>query len=96
LQTLIWYPAVKSDAKPMTAKDYVELVATESSFGKPHMPADWQDKEKSMTPTLANAMWAIRDAKLEAGRYPVVIYTPSFSAESWENADLCEYLASHG
>jgi tetratricopeptide (TPR) repeat protein len=26
----------------------------------------------------------------------VVIYAPSFSAMSWENADLCEYLASHG
>ena len=30
------------------------------------------------------------------GRFPVVIYAPSFSASSFENADLCEYLASHG
>ncbi|WP_157467392.1 dienelactone hydrolase family protein [Edaphobacter aggregans] len=30
------------------------------------------------------------------GRFPVVIYAPSFSSWSWENADLCEYLASYG
>jgi pimeloyl-ACP methyl ester carboxylesterase len=26
----------------------------------------------------------------------VVIYSPSLNSMSWENADLCEYLASHG
>jgi dienelactone hydrolase len=32
-----------------------------------------------------------------AGRFPVVvIYAPSLSSMAWENADLCEYLASHG
>ena len=25
-----------------------------------------------------------------------MIYAPSFSSQAWENADLCEYLASHG
>jgi pimeloyl-ACP methyl ester carboxylesterase len=29
-------------------------------------------------------------------RFPVVIYAPSFTSWSWENADLCEYLASYG
>jgi pimeloyl-ACP methyl ester carboxylesterase len=29
-------------------------------------------------------------------KFPLVIYAPSFSAMSWENVDLCEYLASHG
>jgi tetratricopeptide (TPR) repeat protein len=41
-------------------------------------------------------MWAVRNASLLPGRFPVVIYAPSFSSMSWENADLCEYLASHG
>ena len=49
-----------------------------------------------MKPTLAMPLWAIRDAPLASGRYPVVVYAPSYSAMSWENADLCEYLASHG
>jgi pimeloyl-ACP methyl ester carboxylesterase len=41
-------------------------------------------------------MWARRDAPIADGRFPVVIYAPSFSSSSWENADLCEYLASYG
>jgi dienelactone hydrolase len=41
-------------------------------------------------------MQAVRDAALAAGRYPVVVYAPSLSASAFENADLCEYLASHG
>ncbi|MBE1160912.1 hypothetical protein [Dyella acidiphila] len=35
LQTLIWYPAQKGDGKPMTVRDYIELTATETSFGTP-------------------------------------------------------------
>jgi dienelactone hydrolase len=96
LQTLIWYPAVKGSGKPMTVGDYGELAATETSFGKPAMSEDWKGWIKAMTPTLGDKMAALRDAKAEAGRFPVVIYAPSFSAMSWENADLCEYLASHG
>jgi pimeloyl-ACP methyl ester carboxylesterase len=38
----------------------------------------------------------VRDARVAPGRFPVVIYAPSFSRWSWQNADLCEYLASHG
>jgi tetratricopeptide (TPR) repeat protein len=96
LQTLIWYPAVKSDAKPMTVQSYVDLWPTETSFGKPNMPPDGKAWQKGMSPTLADAMWSVRNANIEAGRYPVVIYAPSLSSQSWENADLCEYLASHG
>ena len=33
---------------------------------------------------------------LRRGRFPVVIYAPSFTSWSWENVDLCEYLASYG
>jgi dienelactone hydrolase len=96
LQTLVWYPAVKGSGKAMTVGDYGELAATETSFGKPAMSEDWKGWIKAMTPTLGDKMSAVRDAKAEAGRFPVVIYAPSFSAMSWENADLCEYLASHG
>jgi predicted dienelactone hydrolase len=96
VQTLIWYPAEKSSGKPMTVGDYGDLMATETSFGKPKMTADAKEWIDGMKPTLAMALWAIRDAPLAGGRYPVVIYAPSYSAMSWENADLCEYLASHG
>jgi pimeloyl-ACP methyl ester carboxylesterase len=81
LQTLIWYPGVKSGRRTMTFGDYMALEPTESSFGRP---------------LKATALWAVRDAQPVQGRFPVIIYAPSFSSVSWENADLCEYLASFG
>jgi len=96
LQTLIWYPAQKTSAKPMTVGDYGQLAATETSFGKPNLASGMKQWIDGMQPSLGMAMWAVRDAGALAGRFPVVIYAPSFSAMSWGNADLCEYLASHG
>jgi len=96
LQTLIWYPAKKSSGKPMTVGGYGNLMATETSFDKPRLAHKAQDWVKSMTPTLAMPLWAVLDAPMESGRFPLVVYAPSFSAMSWENADLCEYLASYG
>ena len=96
LQTLIWYPAQKSNGKARTVGDYSDLLATETSFGKPELWSDWKWWIEGMKPTLKDSMWAVRDAPLLAGRFPVVIYAPSLSSMSWENADICEYLASHG
>jgi predicted negative regulator of RcsB-dependent stress response len=96
LQTLIWYPAEKSALRPMTVGDYGKLVATETSFDKPTLSFDQNHWLDGIKPTLAMPMWAVRDAAPVSGRFPIVIYAPSFSAMSWENADLCEYLASHG
>jgi tetratricopeptide (TPR) repeat protein len=96
LQTLIWYPSQRSSEKPMTVGDYGRLAATETSFGRSDMSPDWKEWIVGMTPTLKDTMWARRDAPPAPGHFPVVIYAPSFSAMSWENADLCEYLASYG
>jgi hypothetical protein len=49
-----------------------------------------------MSQTLTHPLWAVHDASEASGRFPIVIYAPSFSSVAWENADLCEYLASHG
>jgi tetratricopeptide (TPR) repeat protein len=96
LQTLIWYPAEKSGKRPMTVGDYGELLATETSFDKPELSPDWKQWVEGMKPTLKDSLWAVRDAKAVGGRFPVVIYAPSFSSMAWENVDLCEYLASNG
>jgi hypothetical protein len=96
LQTLVWYPSQSSSEKPMTVGDYSLLAATETSFGKYDMSPHWKEWIAGMTPTLKDTMWARRDAPPATGHFPVVIYAPSFSAVSWENADLCEYLASYG
>ncbi|HWG67968.1 MAG TPA: dienelactone hydrolase family protein [Steroidobacteraceae bacterium] len=96
LQTLVWYPAESSHAKPMALDDYLNLQATETRFGESRTPAIVKHERVSMAPTLATPLRAVRDAPAAAGRFPVVVYAPSFSSVSWENADLCEYLASHG
>lgn len=94
LQTLIWYPAAPIVGKPMTVGDYVRLADTELQFDAPR-PAEnrWRRLLKNFFDV---PLWAGRDAVALHGRYPVVVYAPSDSSVAWENADLCEYLASHG
>jgi tetratricopeptide (TPR) repeat protein len=94
MQTLVWYPATGGAGEPMTVGDYVKLWETESSFDKPRMTSDHKAWAAAFQPSLRMPLWAVRDAAMKAGRFPVFIYAPSLV--SWENADLCEYLASHG
>jgi hypothetical protein len=94
LQTLILYPSLRSTGKPMTVGDYTHLADTEIHFGAP-LPE--RNRWRSLLKTSFDIpLWAVRNAKLAKGHYPVLIYAPSDSSVSWENADLCEYLASHG
>ena len=94
LQTLIWYPSLRSSGKLMTVGDYTQLADTEIHFDAPHPE---QNRWRSLLKTSSEIpLWAVRDANAAKGHYPVLIYAPSDSSVSWENADLCEYLASHG
>ena len=94
LQTLIWYPSLESSGEPMRVGDYVRLADTEIHFNAP-------DEKENRWRSLLKASFdiplrAVQEAKPAKGHYPVLIYAPSDSSVSWENADLCEYLASHG
>jgi hypothetical protein len=94
LQTLLWYPSLRSTSKPMTVGDYVQLVDTEIHF---NAPDEKKDRWRSLLKTSFDIpLSAVREATPAKGRHPVLIYAPSDSSVSWENADLCEYLASHG
>jgi hypothetical protein len=94
LQTLIWYPALHSMSKPMTVGDYVALADSEIRFDAPDQEHNrWRRRLKN---SFNISLWAVRDAQPVEERYPVVIYAPSDSSIAWENADLCEYLASQG
>ncbi len=96
LETLIWYPAEKSSAAPMTVGDYFKLLETETSFGKPHLWEGWNDWKTGLASSMNDPLWSVRDARPVAGHFPIVIYAPSFGNMAWENVDLCEYLVSHG
>jgi hypothetical protein len=94
LQTLIWYPSLRRPAKPMTVGDYVRLADREIHF---NAPDEKENRWRSLLKTSFDIpLSAVRDAQPTKGRYPVLIYAPSDSSVSWENADLCEYLASYG
>jgi pimeloyl-ACP methyl ester carboxylesterase len=96
LQTLVWYPAQKSVRAAMSMGEYVALMDTEISFGRPQKTRDGEVLKAWLQASLGQPLSAVRDASLEKGQFPVVIYAPSFTSWSWENADLCEYLASYG
>jgi dienelactone hydrolase len=106
MQTVVWYPAQKA-GKRVTYGDYARLTVGAEKFGRSEAEiaaatAAWLKQQRSdngheqANAELARPMWAVRDGKPAPGKFPVVIYAPSFSANAAENADLCEYLASHG
>jgi pimeloyl-ACP methyl ester carboxylesterase len=96
LQTLIWYPAETSNRNSMSVREYADLVTTETTFEHPFITEDDRQEIAALGASLDTRLWAVRDAKPVEGHFPVVIYAPSFSSVSWENADLCEYLATQG
>lgn len=106
VQALVWYPARPGGAA-VSYGDYVRTAATEEDFSLTPQEIERRtaafvvDRTNSMSKEavqqeLRRAMWAIRDAKPEPGKFPVVVYAPSFSAQAYENADMCEFLASQG
>ncbi len=105
MQMLVWYPAGRNGGKRVTFEDYLATQATEDDFtldtaAVQHATAGRIAERKAIFPhaakVLARPMWAVKNAPEAPGKFPVVVYAPSFSATASENADLCEYLASHG
>lgn len=90
----------------MTFRDYVETIPGEDDFTRSAADTERMteariaghagDRREELMRELARSMLAVRDARAQAGKFPVVIYAPSFSATAVENTDLCELLASHG
>lgn len=93
IQTLVWYPSVNTTRKPMTVSGYAQLAATSIHFHHPDKHHKWAAKLAAYADVQ---LWAVRGAKPISGRFPVLVYAPGDSSVAWENADLCEYLASHG
>jgi dienelactone hydrolase len=107
IQTSVWYPAVhRAGATPMRYADYLALSALEEGQVRLDSArrrrtlikaaADWEWSASDFDRLIAHSTIAYADAAPAPGRFPVVIYGPSFDAGSWENWELCELLASHG
>ena len=106
MQTVIWYPAEKG-GQGVKYDHYLQLVGWETDFDRsPKEQTRTVDAWLQMvTDGKRNAqveverrkvMLAVQDAIPKAGKFPVVIYAPSVNNTAFENADIAEFLASHG
>ena len=106
IQTVIWYPSEKG-GQGIKYDTYLQLVGWETDLERsPREQARTVDawlqmvtegKRKGQVESeRRRAMWAVRDAVPKAGKFPVVIYAPSINNTTFENADIAEFLASHG
>lgn len=96
IQTLVWYPA-RPGGRALSYGDYVELMASEDDFTVDRQMAAPPTRHARALKALAAApMRATREPPAAGGKFPLVIYAPSFGSTAIENADLCEYLVSHG
>jgi len=107
IQALVWYPADKHSGAALRYGDYLRTAATEEVFGRDpaaigafvatYMQENYSGLDQRQSKAaLAQPMLARRDGQPAHGKFPVVIYAPGSSMSAHENADLCEYLASHG
>jgi dienelactone hydrolase len=97
LQTLIWYPAISGLTTSMKIGDFEDLITQETSFTTPALHGQSQDFVHAfMQGTEQDRTVSIKDAKPVNHKFPVIVYAPSVNAPSFENIELCEYLASYG
>ncbi|MEQ5789764.1 prolyl oligopeptidase family serine peptidase [Muricauda sp. NFXS6] len=98
----LWYPSEQnvSGAKPLLVLDYLEILKEEEEWE--HLPNEqilnwfYYPNTAANQNHLAEQTTAYANVGYSKGKFPVIIYAPSFQASSIENFALCEYLASHG
>lgn len=106
MQTVIWYPA-QQGGQGVRFGDYLQLVGWEtdperSPKDKVRTVDAWLKmvtdgkRQAQVEAERQKRMWAVRDAAPITGKFPVVINAPSINNTAFENADIAEFLASHG
>lgn len=94
IEALIWYPA-KPGGVSMRIRDYAMLFAPDVGSSN-RLPIGVTDIMAALGENVETPLAAIPKALALAQRFPVIIYAPGSGGPAWENADLCEYLASQG
>lgn len=105
MQTLVWYPA-SGLGSLLRYTDYTATRLTERDFNltPDQLEARTQQQAAALTrrlgsdaqTVLSSVVAASRDAPMAQGKFPVILYAPGNGGTADENADLFEYLASHG
>ncbi|UXE67195.1 MAG: alpha/beta hydrolase [Chryseotalea sp. WA131a] len=97
----IWYPTEKTSTKTiLKVKNYMTILKQEEEWES--LPDErilswfyYSDNEHNRG-QLELETKANFNTRLITGKFPMVIYAPSYQASSVENFALCEFLASHG
>lgn len=80
----------------MTVADYACLPDPGLERADGGMDIRTQRRLSGLSGCRDRPLTAQKDASAAGGPWPLIIYAPSFSAPAWENAELCEYIASFG
>ena len=99
----IWYPAKieKNNSHQLTILDYLEVLKEEEEWKNlpNYFLLDWFPY-LSNTPEnkahLSEKVDAFSNSTFLDGKFPVIVYAPSYQSSSIENFALFEYLASNG
>lgn len=86
-------PAVHALAAGLGA--FVREITANEAFGDDEVKLSAEARAR-FAAYLTAPLGAVRDAAPAAGRFPVVIYHAGNGSSYADNAELCEYLASHG
>ncbi|RUA12247.1 MAG: alpha/beta hydrolase [Flavobacteriia bacterium] len=98
----MWYPSRQNveGLEPLQVVDYFEILKEEEEWE--HLPNEqllnwfYYTNTPENQKHLEEKATAYTGMEFGKGKFPVIIYAPSFQASSIENFALCEYLASHG
>ncbi len=98
----IWYPSNENlgSSGPLQIIDYLEILKEEEEWE--HLPNEqilnwfYYPNTPANQKHLLEKATAYKNSEFAKGKFPLVIYAPSYQASSIENFALCEYLASHG
>src|SRR5690606_16121557 len=98
----IWYPSEQNvvNSEPLRVLDYLEMLKEEEEWE--HLPNEqilnwfYYSNTPANQKHLVEQTTAYTKAEFAKGKFPVIVYAPSYPASSIENFALCEYLASHG
>lgn len=97
----IWYPSTKTSSIKTSILSYLEIFKAEREWE--HLPNEhllnwfpYPINNEHNKAILYHKTKALQNSEIANGKFPVIIYAPSYEASSIENFVLCEYLASHG
>lgn len=110
IQITIWYPAKETSSQAkMTMADYLGYKASEFLGERQSAEAMAESVERTkaglqefvadkagLDKVFLTETRAVLDAESSPGKFPLLLYAPSFGESPSENIALCEYLAGHG